>query len=164
MDSRNIAARLEADHPNPSVHLDSPYVDRLIQNLRLALIPLQPVYGYLVATRILNDESIPFFIAARSRDVGMPLEQFHKEGAGTAWEKAEKGFSNISELLRENEGPFFMGQTVSYADFICAGVLLFLKGLGEDVSDELVRVSGDEGHAYKTLLEAVEPWSKRDSY
>lgn len=164
MDSRNIAARLEADHPTPSVHLDSPYIDRLIQNLRLALNPLRPVYGYLVATRVLSEESIPFFIAARSRDVGMPLEQFHREGAGTAWEGAKNGFSNITALLEENEGPYFMGQTVSYADFICAGVLLFLKGLGDDVYTELLKASGDDGRAYTRLLEAVEPWSKRDSY
>ncbi len=59
----------------------------------------------------------------------MPLEQFHRERGVNAWEKSEEGFSKITAMLQENEGPFFMGHTVSYADFIYAAVLLFLQGL-----------------------------------
>jgi glutathione S-transferase len=164
MDSRKIAARIEADHPTPSVHLDSPYIDRLTQNLRAALIPLEPVYLYLVLTRVLSDKSIPYFTATREEDIGMPLDQFHRERGMTAWEESEEAFSKITAMLQENEGPFFMGQTVSYADFVYAGVLLFLKGLGDDVFAKLLKASGDDGQAIKTLLEAVRPWSKRVSY
>lgn len=94
----------------------------------------------------------------------MPLDQVYLERKGTAWEASREGFSKITAMLQETEGPFFMGQTVSYADFIYAGVLLFLKGLGDDVFAKLLEVSGDDGKAIKALLEAVEPWSKRDSY
>ncbi|KAF7551241.1 hypothetical protein G7Z17_g5161 [Cylindrodendrum hubeiense] len=167
MDSKKIAARLEADYPTPAIHLElkSPLFEQLIQNLRVAMTPLQPVYIYLVLTRLLSDKSTPFFSTTRTEDIGMSVEQYHQEcDVEAAWEESGKGFSGVTAMLKASGGPFLRGQTVSYDDFICAGVLLFFKSLGDDVFVKLVKVSGDDGEAIKGLLEAVEPWSKRDSY
>ncbi|KAH7152584.1 hypothetical protein EDB81DRAFT_789345 [Dactylonectria macrodidyma] len=167
MESSKIAARLEADYPTPAIHLDlkSPQFDQLIHNLRAAMIPLRPVYIYLVLTRLLSDKSTPFFSTRRAEEIGMSVEQYHQEcDVEAAWEEAGKGFSGLTAMLKANGGPFLTGQTVGYDDFICAGVLLFFKTLGDDVFAKLVKVSGDGGEAIKDLLEAVEPWSKRNSY
>ncbi|KAI5459731.1 hypothetical protein BGZ63DRAFT_256486 [Mariannaea sp. PMI_226] len=164
MESRKIADRIEADYPNPPVHLDSPYVERLIPHLRAALVPIQAIYIRLVFTEVIRDESILYFDTKRKREMGMTIEQFYEKYRENAWEKSETGFHAITAMLQENEGPFFMGQTVSYADFIYAGALLFLRQLGDDVFSKLLKASGDDGKTILALLEAVEPWSKRDSY
>ena len=165
MDSYQIADRLESEYPAPSAHLDSPWKDRLVPNLITAMTSIRPIYIYLVLTRVLSDESIPYFEKTRAKDLGMSIDQYHRESdPKVCWSKSETGFRNVTTMLEENDGPFFMGQTLCYADIIWAGVLLFLRGLGDDVFSKVIEASGDEGKAYKALLEAVSPWSSRDSY
>lgn len=164
MDSKEIAARIEADHPTPSIHLDSPYIERLFEQLRAALNPLQPIYIYLVPTQLLSLDSVAYFHRTREEGVGMPLEELYNRDKDKVWDKAAEGFSGITALLQENEGPFFMGNTPSYADIICAGVLLFLQDLDDGVFQKALKATGDEGKAFKALLEGVKPWSDRASH
>lgn len=164
MDSVAIAARLEADYPTPSIHLDSPYHSQFVVHARNTLVPLQGIFIPLVPVRLLSEASVPYFVTSRERDVGSTLEQFARERGGEpAWEAASKALVQITAMLQENEGPFFMGTTVSYTDFFYAGMLLFFKSLGDDIFNRLVKESGDDGKTMFALLEAVEPWSKRNS-
>lgn len=164
MESFEIATRLEADHPTPSLHLDTPGLSQLQDDLLEAREALKAVFMPLVPVRLLTEKSIPYFTATREKAVGMPLDQFHRENGGPkAWEAARKPLSKIAALLEEKEGPFFLGKTVSYADFVLAGFLLFYKRIGEDILAEVLKSSGD-GKAFAALLEAVRPWSERASY
>ncbi|CEJ91126.1 hypothetical protein VHEMI06861 [[Torrubiella] hemipterigena] len=164
MDSMAIAARIEKDHPEPSLHLDYPHLDRYISNLKEALIPLQPIYIHAVAHRLLTEKSLPFFLETRAEDLGMSLDEFHEQGKANAWKDSVSGLTKMKDmLLEEKDGPFFMGATVSYVDFLWAGVLLFYKALGDDIYAEFLKASGDGGKTFTELLEAVKPWSGRAS-
>lgn len=80
-----------------------------------------------------------------------------------AWNDAEPVLRNATALLKENKGPFFLGDTVSYADLVWVSVLLFSKRLGQGFFEEAMKRSGD-AQVHLDLLEAARPWYERDSY
>ncbi|CAG9986548.1 unnamed protein product [Clonostachys byssicola] len=164
MDSLKIARHIEAIHPEPPLYLDSPLIDQLWQHLRGVLIAIQPIHIHLIATRLLSEKSTPYFFETREKDIGKSTAEWYREHEGTAWEKSTPHFSAITALLKETDGPFFMGGVVSYVDFIWAAVLLFFKTLGDDVFANVLKASGDDGESFKALLEAVQPWSARNDF
>lgn len=89
----------------------------------------------------------------------MPLDRLEKEkGGDRAWGEVEVAIREATALLKERDGPFFLGNTPSYADFVWGSILLFCRRLGEDCFEEALKRSGD-GQVHLDLLAAVEPWS-----
>ncbi|KAG7285739.1 hypothetical protein NEMBOFW57_008033 [Staphylotrichum longicolle] len=164
MDSKTIAAHLEALHPSPPLHLASPALARLEALMPRVLRPLQPVYIPRVPRRVLGEGSIPYFLRTRERDLGMTLGQYEAarpwEGC---WDAAAGAIVEVTGLLEEGGagGPFFMGAEVSYADFVWGGFLLFCKKLGEEVWAEVLVRSGN-ADAHRALLKGLEKWAARD--
>ncbi|KAF7560081.1 hypothetical protein G7046_g4076 [Stylonectria norvegica] len=165
MDSRKIVNRIEESHPEPPLHLDSPVLSKLEALMPKIMGALRPVYVPWVPKRILNDASLEYWYRTRSATVGMPLDQLEKEQGGQpAWDAAKPVLAEVEALLKQNpEGPFFLGKTVSYADFVWVGFLIFLQRIGQDVIEELYKVSGD-AQLHKDILEAAAPWSKRNDH
>ncbi|KAJ4146500.1 hypothetical protein NW754_001965 [Fusarium falciforme] len=163
MDSRKIVERVEKEHPEPSIHLDSPTLAKLEEIMPRIMGPLRPIYFTTVPERLLNEESVPYWHETRSKLAGMPLDQLNKEKGGqVAWDAAKPIIAEVEALLKENsEGPFFLGKTPSYADFVWAGFLIFLQR--NQVIDDLYNVSGDS-QLHKDLLEATAPWHKRNDH
>ena len=164
-DSLAIAKAIEKAFPEPSLHLDSPYVDRLFAVLKEIQSAIVPVYIPMVPQRILNEASRPYWYETREAKVGMPLDQLAREkGGDPAWAAAAPHLRQVSDLLRENpQGPFFLGETPSYTDFIWGGLLVFLRRIGDDVLEKGLESTGDRDLHLK-FLEAIKPWSERDSY
>lgn len=91
----------------------------------------------------------------------MTLEELEKDlGGESAWTSAAPLLEELTGLLKENEGPFFEGTEVTYADFVWAAALLFFQTVGGEVFQELLKASGD-ARPHLDLLEAVRPWSER---
>lgn len=70
----------------------------------------------------------------------------------------------MTELLNQNHvsGPYFLGDTVSYTDFIWGAILLFFKAVREDdVYEELLARSG-EAEVHRRFLKALSPWTERN--
>jgi glutathione S-transferase len=163
MDSKNIATRIEADTPTPSIHLDSPYITRIEELVGSLHVAFRPAAVALVPDRLLTAASAPYFRETRAKRFGAPLDEIAK-GAGKATDDARPLMLKITAMLRENtDGPFFMGQTVSYADFVWIGYLLFVQRVGDDVFKKLMDASGDD-KPHVALLEAAKTWTARDSY
>lgn len=95
----------------------------------------------------------------------MPVGEFEKKyGGEVAYSSAEPFLQKITALLRDNDaGPFFMGSTVSYADFVWVSALVFFKRVDEDIYRQVLQRTGDQGVHVK-LVEACEPWLQRDDY
>ncbi|GAB1309911.1 GST N-terminal domain-containing protein [Madurella fahalii] len=165
MDSLKIAEVIEAEYPTPSVHLDSPYHARLREFMRELMGRLQPVYVVNVVKRILDEVNAPYWNKTRAASVGMPLDQFEKENpVEECWEKVAPAMKGVTALLEENpQGPFFMGSEVSYADFMWGGFLLFMRHIGEEMLEELLKVSGN-AKVHRDHLEALSPWTKRNDH
>jgi hypothetical protein len=114
MDSRKIAASLEALSPNPSLHLDSdilPRVEKLIDSITM---PLRIIWMPKIPKNLLSPISAEYFERTRAIRVGMPLSEYEKKGIEESekwWGEAKTGIENMATILKENGGPFFMGST-----------------------------------------------------
>jgi glutathione S-transferase len=164
MGSRAIAAVLEKEFPSPPLYLDSPILPKVEALMPKIMLHLPPVYIPRVPRDILNERSISYFIRTREAKFGMPLNEFEKseKGGEHAWEKATPHVRELAELLKEDGGPFFMGQNVSYADFILVGFLQFLKRLScdNDLFNRVVQID----QSFLVLYQACAEWLKRDDY
>lgn len=165
MDSRKIATVIEERHPEPSVHLDSPYLAKIEEIMARLMGPFAALFLASVPKRILNEASKPYWYETREQFVGMHVDQFEKEKGGeVAFKGAAPIVQEVTALLKENgDGPFFMGNTVSYADFVWGGLLLFAQRCGQETLDGLLKVSGD-AQVHTALLEGLRPWSKRSDH
>jgi glutathione S-transferase len=166
MDSRRIAEAINERYPSPPLRIESKYYTWLEKNYGRLMTDLEGVYIPNIPRRLLNEASQPFWYETRSKAVGMPLDQLEEErGGGVAWGLVEPLLKEVAGMLRENrDGPFFLGKEVSYADFWWAGFLLFVKRIGGDLWEELLRRSGEDAKAHEELLEAVKPWSERNDH
>lgn len=165
MDSKAIAQVVEKDHPSPPLHLDSPYLQKLEDLLAPQMMPaLRGNYMPFIPKRILNEASVAYWYRTREDKVGMKLDVLEEtEGGEPGFAKAEPLLRQVTGWLSEKDGPFFMGSTVSYADFVWAAFLIFFRRIGPDKFSHLLERTGDPS-LHLGLLAAVEPWSKRDDH
>ncbi|KAI0418786.1 putative glutathione S-transferase [Xylaria grammica] len=166
MDSWKIVQFIEKAYPSPSLHLDSPLREKVEGHLMAGRSALAPIYVPNVVRRLLKPVNHEYWHETRSRYLGMPLDQFEKErgGDGKPYKEAAPHFEAVTAILKEDPaGPFFMGSTISYTDFIWAGFLIFCRRIGDDVFQAVLEATGDRDVHLK-LLEAVEPWSARDDH
>lgn len=162
MDSYKIVDFIEAKYPEPSVHLNDPMQSRLRASMVKFMTQMVPIYVPGVAKNILGDKSIDFFLATRQEDVGMPLFEYGEKNSPGALDRAEPFAREITKLLKENSsGPYFLGDTVSYTDFIWGGILLFFQCLGEKEFQEVLEKTGD-ADVHTKFLEGLSAWTKRN--
>lgn len=66
----------------------------------------------------------------------------------------------VTDLLNEtkDQGPFFEGDKPTYADFVWAGFLIFMRKADEEGFEKLLEATGDR-EAHVRFLEAVKPWA-----
>ncbi|KAL2270771.1 hypothetical protein VTJ83DRAFT_142 [Remersonia thermophila] len=163
MDSQAIAERIEALHPAPSARLDSAPLARLCDIMPRLMPAIRPIFYVRVPGRILGEASQGYWNRTRGELAGMPVEELAaRNPEAECWDRAEEGVKEVTALLKEAGGPFFLGGEASYADFVWGGFLIFLKRQGQEVYEELLRRSGD-GEVHQRFLEALEPWTKRDA-
>ena len=108
----------------------------------------------------LSGPSIAWLIEARKQTFGMPLEQVEaKYGGEPAWEKAMPGVENLAAVLKsDSNGPFCLGSTPSYADFIIVGFLEYCRCLGGGIFERTVAIDP----AFRGLYDACYPWLERN--
>lgn len=159
MDSRKITEYIEAQSPLPSLHLDSVYVEKVERLWSQYMGAIMPIFLPRVPKRVLNQESQEYWYRTREEWLGMSLDQLEKERGGEkAWNAAEPILREVTALLKETEGPFFSGDTASYADLVWGSIILFNQALGQDVFDEALKRSGD-AQVHLDLLKAVQLWA-----
>lgn len=160
MDSRKIAEYIEEQHPQPSLHLDSSIVEQVESLWGRYMRSIMPIFLNQVPKRILADASLDYWYTTRKGFTGMSVEELEEtKGGEIAWNEAEPVLREATALLKQTEGPFFLGGTVSYADLVWASVLLFSERIGPDFFDEALKRCGDR-QAHLDLLNAVRPWSE----
>lgn len=163
MDSFCIAQALEKFQPEPSMHLDNGYIEKIRKAAGMTLQALAPLAVPRVPELLLNKTSQDYFNEDRSKRFGMPLTEIHKTpDAMNAWESAQPGIEGLKALLHENDGPFIAGKEVCYADFILAGIWRFYERLDKD-GDLFAKIMSFD-NSFAEHLEACKPWMQRDGY
>ncbi|KAL0475599.1 hypothetical protein QR685DRAFT_513177 [Neurospora intermedia] len=167
MDSKSIAVALEERYPAPqypSLHLDTPALAKLESLMPGMMGKLAGVFVPGAVKNILGPKSQPYFISTREAEFGMSIDELQKtQGGVQAYEKIREELQEATALLKQNaaRGPFFEGDKVSYADFVWAGFLLFMKYADAEGFDKLLEATGDK-EANERLLEGVKPWARDD--
>lgn len=164
MDSTAIVPRLEAVNPEPPLPLELDLLKELEPINGKVLGPLVPLIMPAVRRDVLCKESDAWFKKDRERRLGAPEEVYEREKGGeVAWKGAEPGQQQLASFLKaqkRDEGPFILGSAVSYPDFVLAGRVEFIRFIGEDNYERLVRpVEG-----LRELHEACKPWFERNDH
>ncbi|KAJ3560830.1 hypothetical protein NP233_g10577 [Leucocoprinus birnbaumii] len=130
---------------------------------------LQPTIWVLIVSKVpafLNPSSAKYFYDTRSAFLGKPLEQLavDPEERKQLWAKIKGSFDKLDGYYAKTDsaGPFFMGQTVSFADFTVAGMLRAVKiCLGSD-SEEWKAIEEWNGGRWKALIDSLEPYASEN--
>jgi len=158
MDSWPIAHSLEKQYPTPSLHLDDPIVVQIRDHLPNIMGPIRALLIPRVVF-LLNERSAEYFHETREKMFGKKLEQVEKDAdVSECWEKTKGPVKEAGDLLRKNGGPFFLGETVSYADFILVSMLHFVKRANEDVYKKLMALDD----ALPKIYEASKQWLEKE--
>ncbi|KAK7179214.1 uncharacterized protein CC84DRAFT_1191760 [Paraphaeosphaeria sporulosa] len=161
MDSWPIAQELERRYPSPSLHLNEPVtvkvrdqISKILSPIILQLLPRVPDQ--------LPERSREYYNRTREEMFGRPLAELHKEALENAedgWKQLQEPVKEIADLLRKHDGPFFLGETVSYADFILVSMFHFVERFDEQAYQRLMSFDP----AFSKVYEAAREWFVRDT-
>lgn len=161
MDSQKIATELERRYPSPSLHLDAPILEEAQKQLLHALVSLRGFLGIKVLNNIVSPRSTEWVERKREEDFGMSWSDIAKNyGGEDAWTEAEPAIRALGAILKSEGGPFALGKTVSYVDFVIVGGLQCFKRADVDIYERIVGVEP----ALKTLYDASAAWLERDDH
>ncbi|OJD32749.1 glutathione s-transferase [Diplodia corticola] len=164
MDSLEIARELEKRYANvgPSLRLDAPVVAQVIDAIPKVMKPLAGALLPRCPRVLLSEKSAAYFYETRKERFGMSLDQYEAEKGGEpAWADAKQPIENLAALLKQTtDGPYFLGNEVSYADFIVASLLRWVKLLGLELYDRFVA----HDKALDDLYKACAKWLERDDH
>ncbi|KAJ3561973.1 hypothetical protein NP233_g9861 [Leucocoprinus birnbaumii] len=126
-----------------------------------------PIFPILLPTAldILNPVSAEYFDRTRSAYFGKPLKEMAPQGdeRKEVWKKVEKSFETLDGWLNKSVGPFFMGNTITFADFTVAAMLQGIKVCMGENSQEWRDVMTWHNGRWKALLESLEPYASTDN-
>lgn len=162
MDSWPIAHELERRYPSPALNLEDP-VNVKIRDMISSRI-LGPVFLQFlpIVPTLLPERSQEYFYRTRKAAFGKPVSEVQKEALANGeegWKKTEEGLQEVADELHKHDGPFFLGGTVSYADFIFVSMLYFIKRLDEQAFQRMLSYDP----AFPKLYEASRQWLTKDN-
>lgn len=108
----------------------------------------------------------PFAVHAMCAKLNKPAQQFYKDTrevtwkkafddikpcpgkeAEEEWDKAKEGWSKVAKWFSGTSGPYLMGDTVSWADFVASGQLIWYRAaFGEESKEWVDIMSWDNGY------------------
>ncbi|KAG8529232.1 uncharacterized protein KY384_005867 [Bacidia gigantensis] len=141
MDSQRIAQELEKLYPEPSLYLDDPILQEVLEAFATLSPAIAGVYLPKCARNVQTPRSKEYFERTRSAKYGMPLDQLEQEtGGDDAFKRAKPGLKMVGEVLRAKGGPFCLGEVVSYADIVILGASVMFERIGEGVFEKFVEI------------------------
>jgi hypothetical protein len=112
MDSWPIAHSLEKQYPSPSLHINNPIAEQVVNLLAKLRTPLMPALLPKVPVVLLPNISADYFNRTRKERFGMSLQEFEKtKTADECLEEAKQPAKETGDLLRKHGGPYFLGET-----------------------------------------------------
>ncbi|CAF9916288.1 MAG: hypothetical protein HETSPECPRED_002814 [Heterodermia speciosa] len=159
MDSRKIASELEHRYPSPSLRLDSPVLKKVEGLIPRLTAPLVGVFMPKVPNGLLNPPSAEYFERTRAERFGKTLSDLGTDSdEEKAWAQVESPLKEMGEILKAEGGPFALGKTVSYADFVIVSLLQYAKRVDEAIYERAVAIEP----SLRTVFDASKQWLERD--
>nr|POE47889.1 hypothetical protein CFP56_01217 [Quercus suber] len=162
MESRQIANEIEKLYPEPSAHIDDPVHVRVQRTWQKVIMVLQAVLVPRMPRECLSGSTIQFHRNARAKTYGTSLEEYEaRAGGDPCWQAAAPHLKAFAQILNENtDGPFCLGKTPSYPDFLIVGFLEWCRVLGGDCLQRVYSVDP----AFENLFKACAPWLERNDH
>jgi hypothetical protein len=113
-----------------------------------------------VPKTLLREDSVEYFNQRRANDLGIPLEEYAKQGGEEYWTEAFKALDPLVEFISETQGPFVEGVEVLYTDFRILSILLFIKRIDQVDFERLM--AHPKALPLKQEFEACVRWMKMD--
>ena len=160
MESKRIALALEPLFPERSAHLDS----AVLTSVEEAWLPVMKAFFPIMFPKMprecLSGPSIEYYLEARKKTFGITLDDLEaKYGGERAWQKAEPRLKKVAEISKEDpSGPYCLGETPSYADFLIVGILEWCKNVEGGVFQRIFGID----KAFLELHDACKPWLERN--
>lgn len=108
MGSKEIATRVEKEHPEPPLPLGSPILEGLSRIEYDIMQPLRGIWQSGTYTNVLPQRSKDYFV--KTREERLFLLQQAKESGEEAWIEASPAIKEVGDILKANGGPFVMGE------------------------------------------------------
>ncbi|CAE6479576.1 unnamed protein product [Rhizoctonia solani] len=169
-DSFKIAVYLDEKYPAPKYPAIFPPGTRSLQHLLMT--QYFPTIGVCIGPIFLP--KMPHLLDARSveywkRTNGKLLEPLPDDVAASKWEEARQKFVAFSKSVAINdgtkdEGPFIMGNIVTFLDFAIGGTFHWIKNIeGEDSVrlKEMLEWEGGRWYKHRQAIQEIENKSSR---
>ncbi|KAF5317720.1 hypothetical protein D9619_012609 [Psilocybe cf. subviscida] len=152
-DSLPIAQYLETQyaHTGPSIFPHGTWGLQAVfrEAMSAEIIPIRPFVVHAICAK-LNKPAQQFYKDTREVTWNKAFDEIRPlpgRGAEEEWEKAKEGWSKVAEWYSGTSGPYLMGDTVSWADFVVCGQLIWYRAaLGEDSKEWADIMSWDNGY------------------
>ncbi|KAF9445115.1 hypothetical protein P691DRAFT_735531 [Macrolepiota fuliginosa MF-IS2] len=163
-DSYKIAEYLDKAYPDtpklfpPGTEaLQAAFYDHFPQ----VLAPLWPIVLPRVPRVVMDERSAEHYIRMYSERFGMPLAQMEPVGEErvAAWAKVKAGFGQLDGWLSKSSGPFIMGDTVTFVDFVVASTLHSLRTLFGENSEEWRDIDGWNDGRWAGILKNLKEYA-----
>ncbi|KAK1062154.1 hypothetical protein LTR74_010464 [Friedmanniomyces endolithicus] len=161
MDSIPIAEKLEAMHPEPSLHLDNTLWKQASEICDALIRSAGADFMVSIVDDILGERASKWFAEDRHKRFGMSLYELQeKVGGEKAWPATEEILTKLKALLtthKEDEGPFMLGSKPCYGDLIAVALLEGCRKMDAKKSERMVNFDG----SFEKLLVACKPWLEK---
>lgn len=156
-DSFCIAEYLERTYPEtPSIFPHNTIAFQSLYEGNIEACLLQSIIPFILpdAGDKLNPASQDYYRRSRSEDIGRPLDEIKPKGeaAVALWGKFKEGLGKVDAWYAKNDGPFLMGDMLSWADFVTGSSLIFLRTVWGTDSKQWKDISSWHGGRWETLL------------
>ncbi|KAF5317833.1 hypothetical protein D9619_012631 [Psilocybe cf. subviscida] len=166
VDSVPIIEYLEKQYPDkPTVFPNDTWGLQLFfeDTMNKHVAPIWP-WIFPAVFHILNPASQEFYRRTRENTYKKTLEELVPKGeeAVDAWAKSKAGFSKVAGRYTkcQAQGPFLMGEAVSWADFVLSGELLWYRcALGED-SEKWQEIRTWDGGFWGRFVDAMKKYEE----
>ncbi len=162
MDSQKIVEKLEQLHPEPSLYLDTKVHESVYGAVASTIDASISTIIPAAQRNILREPSASWHAADRERRFGKSLEQLEEdEGGEKAWDAVKHGLEALKAELskhKRDDGPFVLGGTVSYGDFLIAGFFEWLKRADDTLYERFIGYDA----SFKEHHEACQPCLAKD--
>ncbi|KJA20278.1 hypothetical protein HYPSUDRAFT_167279 [Hypholoma sublateritium FD-334 SS-4] len=163
-DSFAIAEYLEGKHSSPSLFPDNTIAFQSIFDEVVRRTALKSVIRFIVydVYQIVNPASKEFIRRTREPIFGKPLEEIPPKGddAVAQWAKVEAEWGTIDSWYKKSGGPYILGNTVSWADFVTACWIISARAAWGQDSPKWKDFTSWHGGRWGKLLGDLEGYQK----
>lgn len=174
--SLNIAKYLDETYPDTPLIFPEPGEEGMKRQQAFwahgaedRFAPLYPLIWKQVMRTVLNPRSQAHFTVMRGRDLRewygpeiQTLEDVHisDEKKQEKWEKFNDNFALFGEMFGGKEGGFkwYLGDKISWIDFVVAGILIWISEAWGEESDEWRDMCALNGGKWSSLLQGLKDY------